>query len=435
MDMPQALRIYSIDTVSCLQWRRHSQVFASLGAREQLYADNVRSWAEMPFPYQPLPSDAHIRLITIVKGGNSADIRLTLTVEDSSSCLRYKCLSYTWDGPRVSDTGQEWCDPVFQISINDSSVFVRRNLHDVLHHFRDLGYLGPLWIDALCINQQDGSEKDAQVARMSHIYGGAVEVLAWLGTANNSTVPAMQSMEKLLVNQDEIMTAEAGEKILNLLSKEEFNDDQMIQLFEFSIEFNWFSRIWIVQELLLAKKLIFICGTFTMGLGTVWAAEMLLVTAHAHLAGFKRAYLGGYLLGLEEVRSRAGAVTNTYRRRPFSRGCCGIFRSLFKFSSRRTTPNIIHLLNQRHGMRFLEFTSLQMDCIDFHYDLAGTRSFSPFGGLSTILEAGFRDTFNVDGENKHPLSLLANELRVKKAKNPHDKLYGILGFSSACTSS
>jgi hypothetical protein len=170
---------------------------------------------------------------------------------------------------------------------------VRRNLRDILHYFRDLDYLGPLWIDALCINQQDESEKIAQVARMSHIYGGAVEVLAWLGTANDSTISAMQSMEKLSVNQDEIMTEEAGKKILNVLSKKEFNDDQMIQLFDFSIEFNWFSRIWIVQELLLAKKLTFICGTFTMGLGTVWATEMLLVVAHGHFAGFKRVYLRG----------------------------------------------------------------------------------------------------------------------------------------------
>ncbi|KAG5807705.1 hypothetical protein H9Q74_007679 [Fusarium xylarioides] len=39
----------------------------------------------------------------------------------------------------------------------------------------------PLWIDAICINQDDIAERNSQVAMMSQIYGSARCVVAWLG--------------------------------------------------------------------------------------------------------------------------------------------------------------------------------------------------------------------------------------------------------------
>lgn len=40
----------------------------------------------------------------------------------------------------------------------------------------------PIWIDALCINQQDVLERGHQVDMMGVIYRGAQRVIAWLGT-------------------------------------------------------------------------------------------------------------------------------------------------------------------------------------------------------------------------------------------------------------
>jgi len=41
--------------------------------------------------------------------------------------------------------------------------------------------LGFLWIDAICINQNDNAEKSVQVQRMDLIYSNATQVIAWLG--------------------------------------------------------------------------------------------------------------------------------------------------------------------------------------------------------------------------------------------------------------
>jgi hypothetical protein len=249
---------------------------------------------------------------------------------------------------------------------------------------------------------------------MDHIFGCATEVLAWLGEANNLTVPVMQNMKMLGVIPEELMTKDVGPKILNPLEDGLFDDEELIQIFEFSLEFNWFTRIWIVQEMLLAQKLIFICGTSLMGLETVWATEVLLAVARAFFGAKRRSFLLGYLTGHQEIKSSPSANAT----------------EVLDCTSGATPLSPFEFLDGIPGMKFLSYTTARMDCIDYHYNLAGRRSFSPFGGLSTILETMFRNTFRVDGQNKHPLSLLANELRVKKAKNPRDKLYGILGFSS-----
>ena len=42
-----------------------------------------------------------------------------------------------------------------------------------------------LWVDAICINQEDQTEKGHQVSQMRDIYKGADEVLIWLGPSND----------------------------------------------------------------------------------------------------------------------------------------------------------------------------------------------------------------------------------------------------------
>jgi hypothetical protein len=152
------------------------------------------------------------------------------------------------------------------INVNGFEVFVPPNLHNALLHLRTLGILGPLWIDALCINQTDDTEKTIQVARMNQIFGNAAEVLAWLGTGDARSVSVMRDMEKLGVTYEEIVKKGVATKLLNPLKEGTIDDDKLIRMFDFSLEFNWFMRIWIVQEMLLARRLQFVCGTITIGL-------------------------------------------------------------------------------------------------------------------------------------------------------------------------
>lgn len=83
----------------------------------------------------------------------------------------YDALSYAW-GDTVN---QQW------IVLNGSPVRVRKNLHDALLELRERGIKGPIWIDALCINQSNKLEKAQQLPLMNFIYDQADTVYVWLG--------------------------------------------------------------------------------------------------------------------------------------------------------------------------------------------------------------------------------------------------------------
>jgi hypothetical protein len=52
----------------------------------------------------------------------------------------------------------------------------------------------PIWIDAICINQQETSERNAQVQLMREIYSTAHMICMWLGESNEHMIEAMQKL-------------------------------------------------------------------------------------------------------------------------------------------------------------------------------------------------------------------------------------------------
>jgi hypothetical protein len=82
----------------------------------------------------------------------------------------YECLSYTW-GTQPANKN---------ITVNGQHFLVRENLFNALRQLRR-GEARPLWVDAICINQADIQERNAQVSLMAFIYKRATKVLVWLG--------------------------------------------------------------------------------------------------------------------------------------------------------------------------------------------------------------------------------------------------------------
>lgn len=58
----------------------------------------------------------------------------------------------------------------------------------------DISIKRRLWIDAICIDQEDTSERNAQVAIMSRIYSSAKRVIVWLGIEDRFTKLAIETM-------------------------------------------------------------------------------------------------------------------------------------------------------------------------------------------------------------------------------------------------
>ncbi|KAF2787649.1 HET-domain-containing protein, partial [Melanomma pulvis-pyrius CBS 109.77] len=87
----------------------------------------------------------------------------------------YRALSYCWGDPM--DTRA--------ITVNDQIVKVTTNLEAALRQLKSRGFT-KIWIDALCINQNDILERGLQVLRMGLIYSNALQVMAWLGPAETN---------------------------------------------------------------------------------------------------------------------------------------------------------------------------------------------------------------------------------------------------------
>lgn len=98
----------------------------------------------------------------------------------------YEALSYCW--------GQ---DEVYEfIDIDGHEVPVRRNLWLALHHLRypEAGRRRVIWVDAICVNQEDLSERSAQVAIMYAIFNRASEVIIWLGEEYEESDYALEAI-------------------------------------------------------------------------------------------------------------------------------------------------------------------------------------------------------------------------------------------------
>jgi Heterokaryon incompatibility protein (HET) len=80
--------------------------------------------------------------------------------------------------------------------------FVIRNLYDALNHWQgwkhDIGTAKALlWVDAICISQDDLIERNHQVGLMGQIYSKATLVIAWVGTSDEDSFTAIKLISRL----------------------------------------------------------------------------------------------------------------------------------------------------------------------------------------------------------------------------------------------
>lgn len=144
--------------------------------------------------YKHTPIDLEgpaLRLVRLLKGNflepihcEIFDAYLAGSVEDM---ITYEALSYTWGSLE---------DPL-EVTINGAQMSVTANLHSALRHLRFEEIDRILWVDAICINQNDLLERGHQVKQMGNIYRKAGQVIIWLGESTKATDLAMTSLERL----------------------------------------------------------------------------------------------------------------------------------------------------------------------------------------------------------------------------------------------
>ncbi|OAL23164.1 hypothetical protein AYO20_11032 [Fonsecaea nubica] len=220
-----------------------------------------------PFEYEPLDpqvSGKCIRLLHPLPLSDDGVIRCTL--ENNVSIAEqpvppYTCLSYEW-GDDVDHT--HW------IEVNGKCLEVSRNLFDflksLLQQQNGTGLQG-LWIDAIAINQKDQKEKSVQVDQMHDIFRQASEVLSWLGPAAHDSDELFHFLESLDIPvpegaSDADTTRSLERKMWYELQHRFFDAGHRIhRAANHLCNRTYWGRMWIVQEMLLARRLHLVCGS------------------------------------------------------------------------------------------------------------------------------------------------------------------------------
>lgn len=210
------------------------------------------------YVYKPIEKPDGLRMLEILPGTDDSEIHINLSHQPLGSLDKCEALSYEWGSN----------DRRHDIICDGRVIKGTSNLITVLHHLRHRAVATPLakmkflWIDAICIDQDDGKDKDKQLPLMSNIYRNSGAVLMWIGEETGLSSEAFeiisllnQTAEKFERFQDLGFEVAGGFGLGNglqlqqLLSKRAWPD-----VLNVLASRSYFTRLWIMQEVALANE-------------------------------------------------------------------------------------------------------------------------------------------------------------------------------------
>ena len=215
--------------------------------------------SSVAYKYQLLPSSQHIRLIHIQPEEYSAALSCHITIHSQDSSPPYSALSYTWGSP-VQDCF---------IICDGQHLGITLNLGKALRNLRHSTETRTFWIDAVCIDQKNIEERNSQVRLMKDIYQSAREVVIWLGEDKEDRVDAASLLPRIhtaAVDGKLFQGPDSLDVRLEQAGLPGFDSPVWLSLAELYRR-SWFTRVWVVQELAVAKPATVFCG----GCRVLWA--------------------------------------------------------------------------------------------------------------------------------------------------------------------
>jgi hypothetical protein len=200
---------------------------------------------EIPlFSYSPLDrSDHEIRFLHLKPGKDSAQpIECYTSIARLDEKPQFEALSYMWGRPDIKKV----------ILLDGKRFEVWENLWLALLHIRLEHTTRVLWIDAMCIDQSDVTERNHQVKQMKDIYSCAITVLVWLGLDDESSKRAFAFIDSL----PEQPYAYNWISAYLVGGKYQRQWNAVLQL----CRRRYWTRLWIIQEIVLAEMLVLCCG-------------------------------------------------------------------------------------------------------------------------------------------------------------------------------
>jgi hypothetical protein len=236
------------------------------------------------YQYSSLPSDGTVRLLTLLPGRRGSDIHIELDNALLDNNPKYEALSYEWGLPpaKVPDDHDTLSNSFWNLDVTiqlQEQVYCRgkalgitKHLHAILNHLRSNDRRRLLWIDGICINQEDIIERREQILLMRRIYEQAAKVLMWIGEAKPGSERAFEIVKHLAKGYDDQRPdTDRKSKGRGRLEKIIINERDLGDLqgdcrpaIEDVLTRSYFSRVWVVQEIVMSTTADVLCGTCTV---------------------------------------------------------------------------------------------------------------------------------------------------------------------------
>jgi Heterokaryon incompatibility protein (HET) len=207
------------------------------------------------FTHQSLQTKRTIRLMQILPRGSvsSAPIKFNIQHRSLDDDFEYNALSYVW-GDSKAGSKTILCQDGTELQVGV-------NLHAALSALErfDICSQNFIWIDAVCINQNDVQERTEQVTLMGEIYSKARRVFIYLGEQVGdiqATWPMffnIYSLSKVVETAELAQTAPDRDADYQELGLPIPSSPLWNTFDENFFDRTWFTRRWVAQEAALAK--------------------------------------------------------------------------------------------------------------------------------------------------------------------------------------
>ncbi|KAK5997020.1 hypothetical protein PT974_02369 [Cladobotryum mycophilum] len=265
-----------------------------------------------PYPYQPLNLPGETRILIISPGKYEDDLVCSLShMPLSSGTESYEALSYCWSKSVTVDKEPDYSTlvsfAIYGDGVNESKEVEFRELlnspYTEPHYIQQGGVLPAgtilcdgvemtvggelyralkrlrgedkslrMWVDALCINQNDIGERNEHVKIMGLVYAGAECVRIWLGERIGIEFEATSTLEGAvdILNDafQQLQSADFTPLDMELLIKRDKRSaDLAWESLDAFFHRAWFQRIWVIQEVVNARNATVHVGDLTMDWG------------------------------------------------------------------------------------------------------------------------------------------------------------------------
>jgi hypothetical protein len=188
------------------------------------------------YDFAPLENKRDIRLLELYPGSLDDPMHACLHhISLDSATDTYETISYAWGSPLKCEA----------VNTPQGTIFVTRSLHRILRRLRGPLQARLLWADAVCIHQKDNVEKSRQIGMIGDIYRNASCTLVCL---TEDISPKRSLLFFLMLPAFTLVLTGA-----NIAAGKRPIMPKPL-LVKTTLEQNWFTRVWVVQEYVVSKK-------------------------------------------------------------------------------------------------------------------------------------------------------------------------------------